>query len=53
MLKRSFLSGVNSLLNAILRAKAQLHEKCFFANEMNIVFAMCRRPDYHDFLSFV
>ncbi len=34
MLKNFFLSE-KTLLNAILRAKAQVHEKMFLSNEMN------------------
>ncbi len=39
MLKSFFLSE-KKLLNAILRAKLKLHEKCILSNEMNCFFAM-------------
>ncbi len=50
MLKNIFLSE-KKLLNAILRAKPQAHEKCFFY-EMNS-FLQCRRPDFHVFEAFL
>ncbi len=41
MLKSFFLSQ-KKLLNAILRAKLNVHEKCFLSNEMKC-FLQCRR----------
>ncbi len=49
MLKNFFLSE-KMLLNAILRVKAQKHEKCFFLMKWN-VFAM-QKTDFHEFEVF-
>ncbi len=48
MLKSFFLSE-KKLLNAVLRAKLNLHEKCFFL--MKWFFAM-QKTDFHEFELF-
>ncbi len=50
MLKNFFLSE-KKLLNAILRVKAQKHEKCFFLMKWNVFFAM-QKTDFHEFEVF-
>ncbi len=50
MLKNIFLSE-KKLLNAILRAKAQVHEKMFLSNENDSFFAM-QKTDFHEFELF-
>ncbi len=47
MLKNSFLSE-KKLLNAILRAKLQAHEKKIFLYESEQFFAM-QKTDFHEF----
>ncbi len=49
MLKNIFLSE-KKLLNAILRAKLKLHEKCFFL--MNEQFFAMQKTDFHEFELF-
>ncbi len=42
---QKLLSQSEKLLNGNFKSKAQLHEKCFFSNEMNC-FLQCRRQHF-------
>ncbi len=47
---KNFFLSQKKLLNVILRAKAQLHEKCFFL--MNELFFAMQKTAFHEFELF-